>query len=78
MAEFQRVVNWTAPDASARVNQLARERITSYVTDYLARGNDALSSQSDCPCHPPGHLARSIADRSSPHRPEADLRESLL
>jgi hypothetical protein len=47
MAEFQRVVNWTAPDASARVNQLARERITSYVADYLARGNDALITYDD-------------------------------
>jgi hypothetical protein len=47
IAEFQRVVNWNAPDASAQVNQLARERIASYVADYLARGNAALVTYDD-------------------------------
>ena len=47
MTEFQRSVNWKDADAAARVNQLARERITAYVTDYLARGNDALVTYTD-------------------------------
>jgi hypothetical protein len=47
MTEFRQSVNWSAPDAAARVNQLARERITAYVTDYLARGDEALITYND-------------------------------
>src|SRR5262245_1583304 len=42
IAEFQKSVDWKAPDATTRVQNLARERIVGYVTDYLARGNAAL------------------------------------
>ena len=47
MREFGQTVNWTMPDAAAQVNRLARERITAYVADYLARGNDALTTYDD-------------------------------
>jgi hypothetical protein len=47
LTELREAVDWSAPDAAARVNQLARERITAYVTDYLARGNEALITYND-------------------------------
>ena len=47
LTELRQQVDWTAPDAAARVNQLARERITAYVADYLARGNEALVTYND-------------------------------
>jgi hypothetical protein len=47
MAEFQKAVDWKAADSTARVNQLARERITAYVADYLTRGNNALITYND-------------------------------
>jgi hypothetical protein len=47
ITEFQKAIDWKAPDATMRVQNLARERIASYVTDYLARGNAALVTYND-------------------------------
>jgi hypothetical protein len=47
MTEFQKALDWKAADVTERVNQLARERITAYVADYLTRGNDALITYDD-------------------------------
>jgi hypothetical protein len=47
MTEFRQAVNWKAADATARANQLARDRITASVADYLARGNEALITYDD-------------------------------
>jgi hypothetical protein len=47
MTELRQAIDWTAADAGARANQLAQERITAYVTDYLARGNEALITYND-------------------------------
>jgi hypothetical protein len=47
ITELRQAVNWKSPDATARINELARERITAYVGGYLARGNDALITYND-------------------------------
>jgi hypothetical protein len=35
-------VDWSAPDARSRVAAYARQRMIEYVTDYRARGNEAM------------------------------------
>lgn len=44
---LQREIDWKAPDASDRVNDLARASLLEYVKRYLAGGNTVLSVYSD-------------------------------
>lgn len=44
---LQREIDWKAPDAFDRVNDLARASLLEYVKRYLAGGNTALSVYSD-------------------------------
>lgn len=47
LAELQAAANFSAPDAAARVNAFVRQRLVSYVTAYMARGNAALVTYHD-------------------------------
>lgn len=44
---LQREIDWKAPDAFERVNDLARASLLEYVKRYLAGGNNALSIYND-------------------------------
>lgn len=44
---LQKEIDWNAPDASERVNELARASLLEYVNRYLAGGNLALSEYND-------------------------------
>jgi hypothetical protein len=41
------VVNWSAPDASARATAAVRQAMVDYVTAYLSRGDEALVTFND-------------------------------
>lgn len=44
---LQSEIDWNAPNASARVNELARASLLDYVNRYLANGNKALTEYND-------------------------------
>jgi hypothetical protein len=47
ISAFQSAIDWNAPDAAARVNALAREKLAAYMADYASRGNAALVRYDD-------------------------------
>jgi hypothetical protein len=47
MTAFRDAIDWSAPDATARANALARQKLVAYVADYAARGNAALIRYND-------------------------------
>ena len=47
MAEFQRSVNWTAPDSSAQANRLAQQMALQALLRYQQGGNTALGTYRD-------------------------------
>jgi hypothetical protein len=47
MAEFQRSVNWTAPDSSAQANRLAQQMALQALLKYQQGGNAALGTYRD-------------------------------
>jgi len=80
MEEFQRLIDWSAPDAAGQVNRLAQKMALQALLDYQRGGNAALGAYRD-----KGHPAAvaetfaSLADRTKGlpvYLPE--LREYLL
>ena len=49
MQRVQNEVNWSAPDAQARVTALARRRMVQYVEEYRERGNASMPVYDDRP-----------------------------
>ena len=47
MDSLRRSIDWSAPDAPARVTAFAHRRIVDYVTGYRQRGDDALVAYDD-------------------------------
>jgi hypothetical protein len=47
MKRLQSEIDWNSPNASARVNELARAALLDYVNRYLANGNKALTEYND-------------------------------
>ena len=47
MEEFQRSVNWSAPDANERANRLAQEMALQALLNYEQGGNAALGTYRD-------------------------------
>lgn len=47
MSSMQARINWSAPDAAARVTDYVRQRVVEYVADYRTRGNAAMVDYAD-------------------------------
>jgi len=47
MEEFEKQVNWSAPDAADRVNHLGRQMALEALQQYIAGGNEALGTYRD-------------------------------
>ena len=47
MDSLRASIDWSAPDASARVTTFVRSRMLQYVTDYRERGDEALIAYDD-------------------------------
>ena len=80
MDEFQRSIDWSAPDAADQVNRLARKMALEALLDYQRGGNAALGAYRD-KSHPAAvaETFASLADRTKGlpvYLPE--LREYLL
>lgn len=80
MAEFQRSIDWSAPDAADQVNRLAQKMALQALQDYRQGGNAALGAYRD-KSHPAAvaETFASLADRTKGlpvYLPE--LREYLL
>lgn len=58
--DLLRQIDWNAPDASERVNQLARRTAVEYVESYRTGGNEALAIYRDS--SRPTFIAREFAD----------------